>query len=85
MTKRQIFNGWQKTDMNSDAPYECSSNFTNTTSWAKELGAIALPTFKNWGGGGGGEIPFLLLKLEGGGAKLPPFLALNLRKTTVLL
>jgi hypothetical protein len=23
------------------------SNFTNTTSWAKELGAIALPTFKN--------------------------------------
>jgi hypothetical protein len=36
-------------------------------------------------GRGGGEIPFLLLKLEGGGAKLPPFLALNLRKTTVLL
>jgi hypothetical protein len=26
-----------------------SSNFTNTTSWVKELGAIALPTFKNWG------------------------------------
>jgi len=26
----------------------CSSNFTNTTSWAKELGAISLPTFKNW-------------------------------------
>ena len=29
----------------------CSSMFTNTTSWAKELGAIALPTFKkSWGG-----------------------------------
>jgi hypothetical protein len=25
----------------------CSSNFINTTSWVKELGAIALPTFKN--------------------------------------
>ena len=34
-----------RTDMNSDAPY--SSNFTNTTSWAKELGTIALPTFIN--------------------------------------
>ena len=30
----------------------CSSMFTNTTAWAKELGAIALPTFKkSWGGG----------------------------------
>jgi hypothetical protein len=27
-----------RTDMNSDGPYECSSNFTNTTSRAKELG-----------------------------------------------
>ena len=33
----------------------CISMFTNTTSWAKELGAIALPTFKkSWGVGGGG-------------------------------
>jgi hypothetical protein len=31
----------------------CSSNFTNTTSWAKQLGAI---------------LPSLLLKIEGGGA-----------------
>ena len=27
----------------------CSSNFINTTSWAIELGAIVLPTFKHWG------------------------------------
>jgi hypothetical protein len=37
-----------RTDMNSDAPYESAvRKFTNTTSWVKELGAIALPTFKN--------------------------------------
>ena len=48
----------------------CSSMFTNTTAWAKELGAIALPTFKkSWGG----EIV------------LPPFLVFNLGKNTVLL
>jgi len=29
----------------------CSSNFTNTTSWAKELGAMVLPILKSWGGG----------------------------------
>jgi hypothetical protein len=83
MTKRQIFNGWQKitntqktedwdaqTTKNPDwhelrcSIWICSSNFTNTTSWAKELGAIALPTFKNWGRD-----------------SFAPFLALNLRKT----
>ena len=64
MTKRQIFNGWQKTDMNSDAPYECSSNFTNTTSWAKELGAIALPTFKNWGRRGNSFAPLFGIKFK---------------------
>ena len=72
MTKRQIFNGWQKitntqktedwdaqTTTNPDwhelrcSIWVCRSNFTNTTSWTKELGAIALPTFKNWGRGGG--------------------------------
>jgi hypothetical protein len=47
-------------------------NFTNTTSWAKELAAISLS---------------LLLKIEGGGCRivLSPLLALNLRKKTVLL
>ena len=68
MTKRQIFNGWQKitntqktedweaqTTKNPDwhqlrcTIWICSSNFINTTSWAIELGAIVLPTFKHWG------------------------------------
>ena len=40
----------------------CSSNFTNTTSWVKELGAIALPTFKNWGRDS--FAPFLALNLR---------------------
>jgi hypothetical protein len=44
--------------------------FTNTTSWATELGAIALPTFK---------------KSWGGQNRFAPFLAFNLRKNTVLL
>ena len=34
-----------RTDMNSICV--CSSMFTNTSSWAKELRTIALPTFKN--------------------------------------
>jgi hypothetical protein len=50
------------TNMNSDAPWDESAvrtsliplhgrtNFTNTSSWAKELGAIVLPTLKNWWG-----------------------------------
>ena len=40
----------------------CSSNITNITSWAKELGAIALPTFKNWGGNS--FAPFSALNLR---------------------
>ena len=39
-----------RTDMNSICV--CSSMFTNTTSWAKELGAIALPLLKSHRGEG---------------------------------
>jgi hypothetical protein len=42
----------------------CSSNFTNTTSWAKELGAIALSTFKNWEGGQNSFAPLFGIKFK---------------------
>jgi hypothetical protein len=58
-----------RTDMNSDAPYES----------AVRTSLIPLHGRKSWG-----QLPYLLLKIEGGGGKLvlPPFLALNLRKKT---
>ena len=61
-----------RTDMNSDAPYES----------AVRTSLIPLHGRKSWG-----QLPSLLLKIEGGGGKLvlPPFLALNLRKKTFLL
>jgi hypothetical protein len=53
--------------MNSDAPYES----------AVRISLIPLHGRKSWG-----QLPSLLLRIEGGGGKivLPPFLALNLRK-----
>jgi hypothetical protein len=61
-----------RTDMNSDAPYES----------AVRTSLIPLHGRKSWG-----QLPSLLLKIEGGGGKLvlPPFLALNLRKKSFLL
>jgi hypothetical protein len=61
-----------RTDMNSDAPYET----------AVRTSLIPLQGRKSWG-----QLPSLLLKIEGGGGGivLPPFLALNLRKKTFLL
>jgi hypothetical protein len=54
-----------RTDMNSDAPYES----------AVRTSLIPLQGRKSWG-----QLPSLLLKIEGGGEiVLPPFLALNLR------
>jgi hypothetical protein len=84
MTKRQIFNGWQKitnTQITEDWATQTtkipnwhqsvvSSSFTNSTSWAKELGAIALPTLKSWGGGN---------------YFAPPVFGIKFKKTTVLL
>ena len=54
--------------MNSDAPYETAVR----TSLIPHQGR------KSWG-----QLPSLLLKIEGGGGgiDMPPFLALNLRKT----
>ena len=57
-----------QTDMNSDVPYES----------AVRTSLIPLHGRKSWG-----QLPSLLLKIEGGGGGkivLPPFLALNLRK-----
>ena len=54
-----------RTDMNSDAPYE-SAVLTSL---------IPLQGRKSWG-----QLPSLLLKIEGGGNNFAPFLALNLRK-----
>ena len=60
-----------RTDMNSDAPYES----------AVRTLLIPLHGRKTWG-----QLPSLLLKIEGGDKiVLPPFLALNLRKKTCLL
>ena len=61
-----------RTDMNSDAPYES----------AVRTSLIPLQGRKSWG-----QLPSLLLKIEGGGGGivLLPFLALNLRKKTFLL
>jgi hypothetical protein len=53
-----------RTDMNSDAPYES----------AVRTSLIPLHGQKSWG-----QLPSLLLKIEGG-IVLHPFLALNLRK-----
>ena len=61
-----------RTDMNSDAPYE------------SEVRTSLIPLHRRmrWG-----QLPSLLLKIEGGGGKivLPPFFALILRNKTVLL
>ena len=55
-----------RTDMNSDAPYESAVR----TSLIPHQGR------KSWG-----QLPSLLLKIEGWGEiVMPPFLALNLRK-----
>jgi hypothetical protein len=54
-----------RTDMNSDAPYES----------AVRTSLIPLQGRKSWG-----QLPSLLLKIEGGGNNFAPFLALNLRK-----
>ena len=57
-----------RTDMNSDAPYES----------AVRTSLIPHQWRKSWG-----QLPSLLLKIEGGGGGeivMPPFLALNLRK-----
>jgi hypothetical protein len=56
--------------MNSDAPYES----------AVRTSLIPLQGRKSWG-----QLPSLLLKIEGRGNSFAPFLALNLRKKTVLL
>jgi hypothetical protein len=58
--------------MNSDVPYES----------AVRTSLIPLHGRKSWG-----QLPSLLLKIEGGGGKLvlPPFLALNLRKKTFFM
>ena len=53
--------------MNSDAPYES----------AVRTSLIPLQRRKSWG-----QLPSLLLKIEGGGNSFAPFLALNLRKKT---
>ena len=55
-----------RTDLNSDAPYES----------VVRTSLIPLQGQKSWG-----QLPSLLLKIEGGEEiVLPPFLALNLRK-----
>jgi hypothetical protein len=63
-----------RTDVNSDAPYES----------AVRTSLMPLHGRKSWG-----QLPSLLLKIEGGGwggkIVLLPFLALNLRKKTCLL
>jgi hypothetical protein len=59
-----------RTDMNSDAPYES----------AVRTSLIPLHGRKSWG-----QLPSLLLKIEGVCKVLPLFLALNLRKKTCLL
>ena len=82
MTKRQIFNGWQKitntqktetlkqlkirTDMNSDAPYES----------VVRTSLIPLQERKSWG-----QLPSLLLKIEGGGGNsFAPLFGIKFKK-----
>ena len=59
-----------RTDMNSDAPYES----------VVRTSLIPLHGRKSWQ-----QLPFLLLKIDGGGGKIvpPPFSAWNLRKKTL--
>ena len=83
MTKRQIFNGWQKitntqktedwdaqTTKNPDwhvlrcSIRVCSSNFTNS-----------IHVRKSWG-----QLPSLLLKIEGGGNSFAPLFGIKFKK-----
>ena len=54
-----------RTDMNSDAPYESTVRTSIIPlHLRKELGAIALPTFKNGGRGKNSFTPFLAINLR---------------------
>ena len=80
MTKRQIFNGWQKiTNTHKTEDWELKQlkirtdmNSDAPYESAVRTSLIPLQGQKSWG-----QLPSLLLKIEG---VLPPFLALNLRK-----